>query len=60
MLIEAEDRKGLAQRSLDELILKHPEVRPAIAVLCEDLAGLHDQFFAHRSGTAVPINPNAA
>ena len=60
LLIEAEDRKGLAQRSLDELILKHPEARPAAAVLYEDLAGLHDQFFAHRSGTAVPINANAA
>jgi hypothetical protein len=60
MLIEAGDRKGLAQRSLDELILKHPEARPATAVLYEDLAGLHDQFFTHRSGTAVPINANAA
>ena len=59
-LIEAEDRQGLAQRSLDEMILKHPEARPAAAALYEDLAGLHDQFFAHRIGTAVPINANAA
>jgi hypothetical protein len=60
VLIEADDRSGLAQRSLDELILKHPEAVAAAAVLYEDLAVLHQQFFAHRSGTAVPITANAA
>ena len=59
-LIEAGDRKGLAQHSLDELMLKHPETRPAAAVLYENLAELHDQFFEHRGGMAVPINANAA
>jgi len=59
VLIEADDRSGLAQRSLDELILKHPEAIAAAAVLREDLAELHQQFFAHRSGKAVPINANA-
>jgi hypothetical protein len=29
-------------------------------VLYEDLAELHNQFFAHRSGVAVPINAEAA
>jgi len=60
VLIEADDRSGLAQRSLDELILKHPEAIAAAAVLCEDLAELHQQFFAHRSGRAVPITATAA
>jgi hypothetical protein len=60
LLIEADDRSGLAQHSLDELILKHPEAIAAAAVLYEDLAVLHQQFFAHRSGTAVPITANAA
>ena len=60
LLIEADDRSGLAQRSLDELILKHPEVIAAAAVLYEELAKLHQEFFAHRSGTAVPITANAA
>ena len=32
----------------------------AAAVLYEDLAELHQQFFAHRSGTAVPITAHAA
>jgi hypothetical protein len=59
-LIEADDRIALAQRSLDELILKHPEAIAAAAVLYEDLAVLHQQFFTHRSGTAVPITANAA
>ena len=60
VLIETDDRRGLAQRSLDELILKHPEASPAAAVLYEDLAELHEQFFTHRSGMAVPITANAA
>jgi hypothetical protein len=59
-LIEAEDRNGLAQRSLDGLISKHPETRPVAAALYADLAELHDQFFAHRSGTAVSIDASAA
>ena len=60
VLIETDDRRGLAQRSLYELILKHPEASAAATVLYEDLADLHQQFFAHRSGTAAPITANAA
>lgn len=60
VLIESNDRRGLAQRSLDELILKHPEASAAAAALYEDLAELHEQFFAHRSGTAVLITLNGA
>jgi hypothetical protein len=59
-LIESDDRRGLAQRSVDELIFKHPEASAAAAALYEDLAELHQQFFAHRSGTAVLITLNAA
>jgi hypothetical protein len=54
-LIEARDRQGLAQRSLDELILKHPEARLAAQILLQDLAELHRQFFEHRNGPAVLI-----
>jgi hypothetical protein len=54
-LIEADDRDRLAQRSLDELISKHPEARPAAEILFQDLADLHWQFFEHRCGPAVPI-----
>jgi hypothetical protein len=60
LLIEADDRSGLAQRSLDELILKHPEVIAAAAVLYEDLAEIHQRFFAHRSGTAELITATSA
>src|ERR1700693_1826203 len=60
VLIEADDRSELAQRSLDELILKHPEAIAAAAVLYKDLAELHQRFFAHRSGRAVPITATAA
>ena len=58
-LIEADDHEHLAQRSLDELILKHPEARAAAEILFHDLADLHRQFFEHRCGPAVPI-ANAA
>ena len=61
VLIEADDRSGWsAERSLHELVLKHPEAIAAAAVLHADLAELHQQFFAHRSGMAVPITANAA
>ena len=59
-LIETDDRRGLAQRSLDQLVLKHPEASVVAAVLYEELAELHEQFFAHRSGMAVPMTANAA
>lgn len=55
LLIEADDRPGLARRSLDELILKHPEARAASDILLHDLADLHRRFFEHRIGPAVPI-----
>ena len=54
-LIEADDFYSLAHRSLDELILKHPEARAAAEILFQDLAELHRQFFEHRCGPAVPI-----
>lgn len=54
-LIEADDRTGLAQRSLDKLILKHPEASEAARILLRDLAAFHETFFAHRNGPAVHI-----
>ncbi len=54
-LIKADDRRGLSQRSLDELILKHPEAKAAADILFHDLAELHRQFFEHRDGPPIPI-----
>lgn len=54
-LIEADDRRGLAQRSLDELIRKHPEASAAAGVLHEELTALHREFFEHRSGPPVRV-----
>lgn len=59
-LIESGNRRDLAQRSLDELIMKHPEARAAATELYEDLAELHRKFFEHRTGTALPIGASAA
>jgi hypothetical protein len=58
MLIEANDRSGLARRSLDELIAKQPEAILAAPALYEKLAELHQEFFAHRAGPAVHVGAN--
>ncbi len=59
-LIEVEDRRGLAQRSLDELISKHPEMSEAAGVLYEELTALHRKFFEYRCGAAIRIAVTAA
>ncbi|MBY0502737.1 MAG: hypothetical protein K2X03_02425 [Bryobacteraceae bacterium] len=55
-LIETNDHAGLAQRSLDELIVKYPEASQASRVLLESLSDLHQEFFVHRRGPAQPIS----
>ena len=58
-LIESEDWERLAQRSLDELIMNHPEAIGAAAALYEDLAALHQKFLEYRSGPPTPIGVSA-
>ena len=58
-LIEANDRQSLAQRSLDELIVKHPEAIVAATELYGHLTALHQQFFACRSGPGMLIAARA-
>jgi len=58
-LIEASDLPGLAQRSLESLLAKHPEGRTAAHVLISDLGDLHYQFFQNRLGPAVLISDAA-
>ncbi len=53
-LIEAGDLPGLALRSLESLLAKHPEARAAADVLFTELGDLHYQFFRNRLGPAVP------
>ncbi len=38
ILIEANDRRGLAQRSLNELIARHPEASAAATIWCRRIA----------------------
>ncbi len=59
-LIEANDGRGLVQRSLECSGGKAPETKPAAAVFHQHLTELHDQFFAHRCGAAAPVRENAA
>ena len=59
-LIESGDSRRLAQRSLDELIVKHPEASAAAPELYADLAELHRKFFEHRTGPALTINASVA
>lgn len=51
-LIERDDRMGLARRSLDELIVKTPEMAEARSELLQSLVDLHQQFFTNRCGAA--------
>ena len=54
-LIEADDRRGLAQRSVEQLISDHPEFRKLRTDLCEELMRLHAKFFENRCGHASRI-----
>jgi hypothetical protein len=54
-LIAADDREGLAQRSLSTLIEAHPEMAAVREELIGSLRHLHAQFFAHRCGDAIPV-----
>jgi hypothetical protein len=51
-LIEADDRRGLAQRSVEQLIFDHPELRELRADLAVELMRLHGKFFENRCGNA--------
>ena len=59
-LIEANDRAGLAQRSLDELMARHPEAKPAAAAFHQHLVELHERFFVHRKGSAALLEESVA
>lgn len=51
-LIEASDRKGLSERSLQTLLDKNPEMRGATSELRQQISGFHEMFFANRLGAA--------
>jgi hypothetical protein len=60
-MIAADDREGLAQRSLSTLIEAHPEMASVREELIGSLRDLHAQFFAHRCGDAIHVaTPEAA
>jgi hypothetical protein len=54
-LIEADDRRGLAERSVEQLISDHPSFRELRADLCAELMRLHGKFFENRCGDASRI-----
>jgi hypothetical protein len=54
-LIAADDREGLAQRSLATLIEAHPEMASVQGELLGSLRDLHAQFFAHQSGDVIDV-----
>ncbi len=55
VLIESGDQQRLAERSLEQLIIKHPDAKAVADLLLHDLSELHQQFFEHRHGPAVRI-----
>jgi len=54
-LIEAGDRFGLLERSLQTLIEKNPEMRRAEAELRSQMAHFHRMFYANQTGRALPV-----
>lgn len=55
-LINDTNLRGLAERTLESILAKNPEMRPFASAVYEDIAALHQEFFRHRLGPAVPIN----
>jgi hypothetical protein len=49
-LIEADDRRGLLDRSLGTLLEKNPEMRPAEAELRGQIARFHRLFYDNQTG----------
>jgi hypothetical protein len=54
VLIENDDRSGLAAHSIDSLIKVHPEFQVAREELLHEMERLHGTFFSSRMGA--PIN----
>lgn len=54
-LIEAGDRRGLLERSLQTLLEKNPDMRPAEAELRDHIAQFHRLFYANQTGGALPV-----
>lgn len=54
-LIENEDRSGLLDRSVRQLLEKHPDMQPEEADVRRDLEAIHQLFFQHQIGVALPV-----
>jgi hypothetical protein len=54
-LIEAGDRRGLLERSLQTLIDKNPDMRPAEGELRNHIAQFHCMFYVSQTGRALPV-----
>jgi hypothetical protein len=52
-LIKAGDRRGLLERSLQTLLEKNPDMRPAEAELRVHIAQFHGLFYANQTGAAL-------
>lgn len=54
-LIEAGDRTGLLERSLQTLLEKNPDMQPAEAQLRDHIAEFHRLFYMNQTGAALPV-----
>jgi hypothetical protein len=54
-LIETGNRRALLERSLQTLIEKNPEMRPAEAELRSHIAHFHRMFYASQTGRPLPV-----
>jgi hypothetical protein len=60
LLIESGNPQALAQRAAEKLVGKHPEMKPVEADVLPAMTTLHQSFFAHRLGAALPVKGDRA
>ena len=54
-LIESGDHIGLLERTLGALFDKHPDMQCSESEVRAQIAALHQMFFAHQLGAALPV-----
>jgi hypothetical protein len=54
-LIEKGDRDELLDRSVHRLLEKHPDMQPDEADVRRHLGAIHQLFFEHQIGAALPV-----
>lgn len=55
LLIESGDTEALADRAVETLSVRHPEIKALGKELLQEMKILHRSFLDHRVGSALPV-----